>query len=62
MVRVNRNRKPDEYLKYEMQTTLIGRHELELLRKAKELLLNPDESCTCSERKGRSTKWMKFSN
>lgn len=58
MVKINRNRKPGEHPKREMQTTLICRKELELLKKAKELLSNPDESCTCSERNKRSRRWI----
>lgn len=53
MVKVNRNRKPNKNIKYDMQTTLIGRHELELWRKALRLLRNHDESCSCLKQKGR---------
>lgn len=51
MVKVRR--KSNKYSKYEMKTTLIGRNELELTRKALEILRNPDEVCACSERKRR---------
>lgn len=53
MVKVNRNRKPNKNLKYDMQTTLIGKHELELWRKALRLLRNHDESFSYLKQKGR---------
>ena len=50
-------RKSNKNSKYDMKTTLIGRDQLELSRRALELLRNPDfEDFACSERKGRRGK------
>lgn len=57
MVKVNR-KKPQKNTKYDMNTTLIGRDQLEISKMALELLWNPDESCTCLKwkRKEQGTK------
>lgn len=60
MVKVNR--KPNKNLKYDMRTLPIGKYQLEISRKALELLRQPDGSCSCLERERGRGKWMKFSD
>lgn len=54
MVKVNRKHNRNRNIKYEMKTTLIGRHELNLVREALELLRNPEQSCVCLKLKKKS--------
>lgn len=56
MVKVNRkhNINRNRNIIYEMKTTLIGRHELKLMREALELLRNSEQSCVCLKLKEKS--------
>lgn len=54
MVKVNRKPDKNRNYPYEMKTMLIGRNQLKIMREALELLRNPDQSCVCLKRKGKS--------